>query len=168
MGCWLMKSEPNCYSIEDLEREGRGMWEGCRNYTVRNYLRDAMSPGDLAFFYHSSCPEPGIVGEMRIVSDAYPDPTQFEPESRYYDAGSSTDNPRWYVRDVELVLRYSRAVSLNELRRTPGLESMAVLRKGQRLSITPVTHEEWAIVRSLALGGDALNGGAQGKQRTST
>src|SRR5580704_8115914 len=116
MNYWLMKSEPDTYGIDDLEREGTNMWEGCRNYTVRRYFRDEMAIGDLAFFYHSNCDPPGIVGTMEIVSEPYPDPTQFDPTSHYYDAKSPKDDPRWVLRDVKFRSRLSRMVSLAECR----------------------------------------------------
>lgn len=150
MAYWLMKSEPDVYSIDDLIREGTGMWEGCRNYTVRNFLRDAMAPGDLAFFYHSNASPSGIVGEMEIVGPAYADPTQFDPESDYYDPKSDPENPRWLARDVRFLKKYPRVIGLAELRQTAGLEDMLVLRRGQRLSVMPVTPEEWRIVQQLA------------------
>ncbi|MGE0001617.1 MAG: EVE domain-containing protein [Fimbriimonadaceae bacterium] len=151
MNYWLMKSEPATYSVDDLARKRKpDIWEGCRNYTVRNFFRDKMKAGDLSFFYHSSCPEPGIVGVMRIVGEAYADPTQFEPKSSYFDAKSPKDNPRWLARDVELVEKFDRVIQLAELRETPGLEGMEVLKRGQRLSVLPVTAEEWAIVARLA------------------
>ena len=149
MNYWLMKSEPDCYSIDDLERDGTEFWEGCRNYQVRNYLRDEMSPGDMAFFYHSSTKPAGIVGTMKITSEAYPDPTQFDPESRYFDAKSSRENPRWFVRDIQFDSKFKRMVTLQELKETPGLEKMWVTKKGQRISILPVTPEEWKIVLDL-------------------
>jgi predicted RNA-binding protein with PUA-like domain len=145
-----MKSEPDCYSIDDLAAATEpAMWEGCRNYTVRNFFRDSMSSGDLAFFYHSSCEVPGIVGVMEIVGDAYPDPTQFDPTSEYFDPKSPQDNPRWVLRNVRLVEKFVRTVTLAELRATAGLEEMQVLRKGQRLSVMPVTDAEWAVVNGL-------------------
>lgn len=150
MGYWLMKSEPDTYGIDDLQREGTNMWEGCRNYTVRNFLRDDMRVGDLAFFYHSNANPSGIVGIMKIVSEAYPDPTQFDSTSEYYDPKSPPEAPRWLVRDVEFVERFPRTISLAELRETPGLEDMLVIRKGQRLSIMPVEPTEWEIVLNLA------------------
>lgn len=150
MAYWLMKSEPDTYSIEDLERAGGpAMWEGCRNYTVRNFLRDAMAIGDRAFFYHSNAAPSGIVGEMEIVSEAYPDPTQFDPSSDYYDAKSPREAPRWLARDVRFVAKYPRVLDLPALRATPGLEEMLVIRKGQRLSVMPVTESEWVAVRKL-------------------
>lgn len=150
MAYWLMKSEPDTYSIDDLVRaNGPAMWEGCRNYTVRNFFRDTMSPGDLAFFHHSNADPSGIVGIMTIVGDAYPDPTQFDPASEYYDPKSPRENPRWLLRDVVFEEKFTRVVTLAELRETPGLEEMLVLRKGQRLSVMPVTEAEWKIVLGL-------------------
>lgn len=145
-----MKSEPDCYSIDDLEATGGpAMWEGCRNYTVRNFFRDSMTPGDLAFFYHSNIPPVGIIGTMEIVGEAYPDPTQFDPTSDYYDPKSPRDNPRWLLRDVVFREKFARTISLDEMRKTPGLEGSAVLQRGQRLSVMPVTPEEWAIIDGL-------------------
>lgn len=149
MKYWLLKSEPDTYGIEDLEKQGTGMWEGCRNYTVRNFLRDDMEVGDLAFFYHSSCPEPGIVGEMEIVSEAYPDPTQFDPKSEYFDEKSPKDNPRWSVRDVKFLKKYPRVITIAELRASAALVEMITLRKGNRLSITPVSEAEWNAIRAM-------------------
>lgn len=150
MRYWLMKSEPDCYSIQDLERDSVNMWEGCRNYTVRNFLRDTMQVGDLAFFYHSVTDPTGIVGIMEIASEAYPDPTQWDAKSEYFDAKSPKDAPRWFVRDVKFVKKFSRTISLSELKQTPGLEAMEVCKRGQRLSIMPVTESEWNIVLQLA------------------
>jgi predicted RNA-binding protein with PUA-like domain len=152
MRYWLMKSEPSCYGIEDLEREGTNMWEGCRNYLVRNYFRDEMEIGDKALFYHSNANPTGVVGIMEIVSEAYADPTQFDPSSEYYDAKSTTENPRWLVRDVRFVRRLPRCVTLKELKETPGLDQMAVCQKGQRLSVLRVTEAEWKIVMELSKG----------------
>jgi len=145
-----MKSEPDCYSIDDLAAAGGpAMWEGCRNYTVRNFFRDTMQPGDLAFFYHSNAEPSGIVGTMEIVGDAYPDPTQFDPTSDYYDPKSPREKPRWLLRDVLFREKWERVVSLAELRGVPGLEEMLVLRRGQRLSVMPVTEAEWQAVNAL-------------------
>lgn len=150
MAFWLMKSEPDTYSIDDLIAAGKpSMWEGCRNYTVRNFLRDTMKEGDLAFFYHSNANPSGIVGIMRVVGEPYPDPTQFDPASDYYDPKSPAENPRWVVRDVVHVEKFARVISLAELREVPGLEEMLVVRKGQRLSVMPVTDAEWTIVNAL-------------------
>lgn len=150
MAYWLMKSEPDVYSIDHLEREGRNMWEGCRNYTVRNFLRDEMREGDLAFFYHSNIDPVGVAGTMRIVGGPYPDPTQFDPKSEYYDPKSPKENPRWFVRDVEFVAKFPRVVTLAELKATPGLEDMLVVRRGQRLSVMPVEEAHWNIVLELS------------------
>lgn len=150
MAHWLMKSEPDVYSIDDLAAKSPAMWEGCRNYTVRNMMRDLMKPGDLAFFHHSNSDPSGIVGVMAVAGAAYPDPTQWDPASDYYDPKSPKDNPRWLCLDVSFVEKFSRVLSLAELRTAPGLEDMMVLRKGQRLSVMPVTPEEWAIVMALA------------------
>jgi predicted RNA-binding protein with PUA-like domain len=150
MKYWLMKSEPDCYSIDDLANDkGPAIWEGCRNYTVRNFFRDSMSSGDLAFFYHSSTDPAGIVGIMEIVGEAKPDPTQFDPTSEYFDPKAPGDGSRWITRDVRLVEKFKRIIPLSELRSTPGLEEMQVLRRGQRLSVMPVEEGEWKIVNSL-------------------
>jgi hypothetical protein len=147
---WLMKSEPDVYSIDDLEAAGKpSLWEGCRNYTVRNFMRDQMNPGDLAFFYHSNSDPSGIVGIMEVASAAYPDPTQFDPTSEYYDAKSPAENPRWLAVDVLFREKFSRVLALAELREVPGLEEMLVIRRGQRLSVMPVTEREWEIVKKL-------------------
>jgi predicted RNA-binding protein with PUA-like domain len=146
-----MKSEPDEFSIDDLVRAKNQStpWFGVRNYQARNYMRDDMALGDRAFFYHSSCPEPGIAGIVEISRKAYPDTTQFDPKSPYYDAKSTRAAPRWMHVDVKLVKK-TRLVPLAELHATPGLEDMVTLRKGNRLSITPVTPAEWKIVEKLA------------------
>ena len=151
MRYWLMKSEPDTYGIDDLIAAGKpAMWEGCRNYTVRNFFRDEMSDGDMAFFHHSNASPSGIIGTMRIVGDAYPDPTQFDPNSHYFDPKSPKDNPRWLLRDVDFVEKFPRLVSLAEMKTIPGLEDMWVLRKGMRLSVMPVTEKEWKIIHKVA------------------
>ena len=145
-----MKSEPDVYSIDDLARETKpALWEGCRNYTVRNFMRDAMVGGDLALFYHSNADPPGVVGIMEIVGDAFADPTQFDPNSEYYDPKSPREAPRWLARNVNFVRKFSRTVPLGELRESPGTASMLVSRKGQRLSVMPVTEDEWRAVLAL-------------------
>jgi predicted RNA-binding protein with PUA-like domain len=152
MNYWLMKSEPNSFSIDDLEKKPNQTthWDGVRNYQVRNMLRDQMQPGDLAFFYHSSCDIPGIAGIMKITSMGYPDFTAFDPEDHHYDPKSSRDNPRWYMVDVCLQEKFKRLISLTELRGQPELQAMPLLQRGSRLSITPVTPAEWKAI--LALG----------------
>ena len=150
MKYWLMKSEPDVYSIDHLMAAGKpAMWEGCRNYTVRNFFRDSMSNGDLAFFYHSNAQPSGIVGLMRIVGDAYPDPTQFDPSSEYFDEKSSLEIPRWLLRDVEFIQKFSRVITLSELRDIEGLSEMLLLRKGQRLSVMPVEEHEWNLIMEI-------------------
>jgi predicted RNA-binding protein with PUA-like domain len=144
-----MKSEPDVYSIDDLAAKSPAMWEGCRNYTVRIFFRDQMSQDDLAFFYNSNSDPSGIAGVMRIVSEAYPDPTQFDPNSHYFDPKSPPDAPRWVLRDVAFVEKFQRVIPLAELRETPGLEDMMVVRRGQRLSVMPVTADEWEIVMKI-------------------
>ncbi|MCX7800164.1 MAG: EVE domain-containing protein [Fimbriimonadales bacterium] len=146
---WLMKSEPSVYSIADLRREVRAMWEGCRNYLVRNRLRDEVRPGDMAFFYHSNSQPSGIAGIMEVVSEAYPDPTQFDPESPYFDPKATRENPRWLAVDVEFVREFARVVPLAELKEHPVLGGMEVCRRGQRLSVLPVTTDEWDAVLAL-------------------
>ena len=138
MNFWLMKSEPDAYSIDDLERDGREMWDGIRNYQARNMMRDDMRVGDEAFFYHSACKEPAIVGVMKIASEPYPDPTQFDPKSKYFDPKSTEADPRWCLVDVQFVRKLSRPLSLAELKTDPALEGMILLRRGNRLSIMPV------------------------------
>ncbi|RDI03684.1 putative RNA-binding protein with PUA-like domain [Caldimonas thermodepolymerans] len=145
-----MKSEPDECSIDDLARApGQQVpWTGVRNYQARNFMRDAMRIGDGVLFYHSSCPEPGIAGIAEVASTAYPDATQFDPGSPYHDPKSSPEAPRWVHVDVKLV-RKTRLLPLKEMRATPALATMQVLRPGNRLSITPVTPEEWRAVLSL-------------------
>jgi predicted RNA-binding protein with PUA-like domain len=151
MRYWLMKSEPDEFSIEDLAaaKNRTTAWFGVRNYQARNFMRDEMKVGDRALFYHSSCPEPGVAGIVEISRLAYPDATQFDPKSPYYDPKSTRDAPRWVNVDVKLV-RKTRLVALDELRNTRGLEDMVTLRRGNRLSITPVTPGEWKIIERLA------------------
>ena len=145
-----MKSEPDTYGIDHLIAKTPAMWEGCRNYTVRNFFRDSMSVGDMAFFYHSNAAPSGIVGTMKIVSEPYPDPTQFDPKSKYFDPKAPEDGSRWILRDVDFVEKFDRIISLKELQETPGLEDMMVTKKGQRISVMPVAEAEWNIVMKLA------------------
>ena len=147
---WLMKSEPSEASIDDLAAAPKQTlpWTGVRNYQARNFMRDEMRVGDRAFFYHSSCPEPGIAGIVEISKLAYPDATQFDPKREYYDAKSTREAPRWVNVDVKLVQK-TRLVGMPELRATRGLEDMVTLRRGNRLSITPVTAAEWTIIEKL-------------------
>lgn len=144
-----MKSEPDAYSIDDLERDRREPWDGIRNYQARNMMRDDMRVGDEIFFYHSSCKEPGIVGIARVASEPYPDPTQFDPESRYFDPKSDPDDPRWCLVDVEFVRRLARTITLTELKDQPELDGLLVARRGNRLSIMPVSSAHWARILEL-------------------
>jgi predicted RNA-binding protein with PUA-like domain len=142
-----MKSEPDEASIDDLARAPRQTlpWTGVRNYQARNFMRDTMQPGDGVLFYHSSCAEPGIAGLAEVVGGVLTDPTQFDPSSPYFDAKSLRDSPRWLLREVRLVKK-TRLLGLAEMRAAPELASLRVLQRGNRLSITPVTPEEWAAV----------------------
>jgi len=150
MNYWLMKSEPSECSIDDLAKAPRKTvpWVGVRNYQARNFMRDRMQPGDGVLFYHSSCPEPGIAGLAEVASTAYPDATQFDPQSHYFDAKSAPETPRWVHVDVKLV-RKTRLLPLAEMREAPTLASLQVLKRGNRLSITPVTADEWREVLKL-------------------
>jgi predicted RNA-binding protein with PUA-like domain len=145
MNYWLMKSEPDEASIDDLRRAGMLPWTGVRNYQARNYMRDAMRIGDGVLFYHSSCAEPGIAGLAEVCSAAYPDATQFDPASPYFDPKSPPDAPRWVHVDVRW-RETTRLLSLKAMREAPELASMGVLQRGSRLSITPVTLAEWQAV----------------------
>ena len=149
MDYWLMKSEPDAYGIDDLQRDKREPWDGIRNYQARNMMRDDMKVGDKAFFYHSNCKEPGIVGIMKVVSKPYPDPTQFDPDSTYYDSKSNPEDPRWILVDVGFVRKTKRNITLAEIKAHPGLEDMILTRRGNRLSVMPVGKEHWDIILSL-------------------
>ncbi len=148
---WLVKSEPDCYSFDELLKDGGTAWEGVRNYQARNYMRDGMKLGDPVLFYHSSTAIPAVVGLARVAREAYPDPTQFEPDNQYYDPKSTRAAPRWQLVDIAGVVALPRPVSLTELKATPGLEGMALLQPGSRLSVMPV--EVNHLERVLKLGG---------------
>lgn len=143
MNYWLMKSEPDVYSIDDLAKKGKGTWEGVRNYTARNFMR-AMKEGDLVLFYHSSTEPPGVVGVMKIIREAYPDPFQHDAKSEYYDAKSKKDDPRWSAVDVGFVEKLPRQVTLEELKNDPKLEGLIVTQRGTRLSVTPIEKAQFA------------------------
>ena len=149
MAHWLMKSEPDAYSIDDLERDGREGWDGIRNYQARNMMRDDMRIGDEVFFYHSNCKEPGVVGVAKVASEPYPDPTQFDPDSKYFDPKSSQDDPRWILVDVDFVRKLGRTITLAEIKQHPGLDDMILTRRGNRLSIMPVSKEHWKLILGL-------------------
>jgi predicted RNA-binding protein with PUA-like domain len=142
---WLMKSEPDVYSIDDLARDRRSVWEGVRNYQARNHLR-AMKTGDLVFFHHSSATPPGIAGIARVSREAGPDPSQFDRKSDYYDPKSKADDPRWSLVEIEFVRKLDRLLAMDELRAMPELEDMALLQRGQRLSVQPVTPAQWRAI----------------------
>ncbi len=153
MAYWLMKSEPDCFSIDDLAQRPNQIegWDGVRNYQVRNMFRDQMKEGDQAFFYHSSCAEPGIVGIMTIASAAYPDPTQFDPQADHYDPKSTREDPRWLQVDVRFARKLERPVTLAMLRAHEAqLKGLVVLAPGTRLSVTPVRAEHWTYILNLA------------------
>jgi predicted RNA-binding protein with PUA-like domain len=145
MRYWLMKSEPNEYGIDDLKRDKKSAWFGVRNYQARNFMRDDMKVGDLAFFYHSSCPEPGIAGICKIASKPIPDVTQFDPKDSHYDPKSKPDNPLWICVEVAFV-KTLPLISLPALRAAPELAEMRILQRGNRLSITPVSDAEWSYI----------------------
>ncbi|OOG36915.1 EVE domain-containing protein [Rhodanobacter sp. C06] len=146
---WLMKSEPDAFSIDDLKRKKQEAWDGVRNYQARNYMRDGMRVGDKVFFYHSNCAEPGIVGIATVATDAYPDPSQFDPKSKYFDPGSTRDNPRWLLVDVKFAKKLKRTITLKELQLDPALDGMVLVRKGSRLSVQPVEAGHWEHILGL-------------------
>ncbi len=152
MQYWLMKSEPNVFGIKHLQNMPgqRDHWDGIRNYQARNYMRDQMALNDQVFFYHSNCAQPGIVGIMTVVSTAYPDHTAWDPQSHYYDPKSSPQNPRWIMVDVQFSSLLTRVVSLQEMKARPELADMRLVQRGNRLSILPVTPEQWAFILTLS------------------
>jgi predicted RNA-binding protein with PUA-like domain len=153
MNHWLLKSEPDTFSIDDLAAlpKQTTAWDGVRNYQARNMLRDAMKKGDSVFFYHSSCKVPGIAGIVNVVKNGYPDATALDPKHHHYDADSKPDQPVWYVIDVKLQRKFSRIITLDELREHAGkeLRELVLLKRGNRLSVTPVTNENWNFILSL-------------------
>lgn len=150
MNYWLMKSEPEEFSIDDLKRVKREAWSGVRNYQARNYMMKDMKVGDGIFFYHSNTTVPGISGLAEVSCDSYPDPTQFNKKSDYYDAASTLENPRWWLVDVSFKRKLKRVISLDELKlQAAHLEDFALLRRGNRLSVLPVTAQQWKFILSL-------------------
>lgn len=148
---WLMKSEPDVFGIDDLRRmpNSTDKWEGVRNYQVRNMMRDDMQPGDLAFFYHSNCKEPGIVGIMKIVRGGYPDFTAFDPQAKYFDPKSDPDKPRWFMVDVRYVRKLKRTITLAELKTHAALSALPLLARGNRLSVMPLDSAQWQYILDL-------------------
>jgi predicted RNA-binding protein with PUA-like domain len=153
MRYWLIKSEPDAFSLEDLRKVKQEPWDGVRNYQARNFMRDEMKQGDLAIFYHSNTKVPGAVGVAKVVSEPYPDPTQWDKKAKYYDPKSSEDNPRWVVVDFAFESEFAEIVSLADMKADPKLEGMRILQKGNRLSITPVEAKHFK--RICKLGGAA-------------
>ena len=153
MNYWLMKSEPDVFGIDHLMKMPKKTehWDGVRNYQARNMMRDQMKKGDLVFFYHSNCKEPGIVGIMQVVKEGYPDHTAFDPEAKYYDPKSNPGNPRWFMVDVKHKRKLKRNVSLRELKQyaEDELAEMPLLRKGNRLSIMPLSKQQWEFILGL-------------------
>lgn len=151
MSYWLLKTEPETFGIDNLvkAKNQTTMWEGVRNYQARNFLQKEMKKGDLAFFYHSSCEVPGIAGIVEIVREGYPDETAFDSTSDYYDPKSTSNNPRWYRVDVKLVEKFKQLMPLHALRANPSLTEMKLLQKGNRLSVLPVSQQEWRIITKM-------------------
>ena len=153
MNYWLMKSEPETFGIDDLARAPRKTthWDGVRNYQARNYMRDQMQRGDCAFFYHSNCAEPGIAGIVKVVKTGYPDPSAFDKRDAHHDPDSDPDNPRWYMVDVRLERKLRRIITLDELKKhsNGALAGLIVLKRGNRLSITPVSAAHWQFILDL-------------------
>ncbi len=148
---WLMKSEPETFSIDDLKNRPNQTehWDGVRNYQARNMIRDQMKLNDLIFFYHSNCAIPGIVGIAQVVKTSYPDHTAFDPNSKYYDPKSHPDNPRWFMIDVKFKQKFKDVISLHDLKNNKILINMALVRKGNRLSVMPVTEQEWKSILEM-------------------
>jgi len=148
---WLMKSEPDAFGIDDLQQRPQQTehWDGVRNYQARNMMRDQMKVGDSIFFYHSNCDLPGIVGIAEVARESYPDFTAFDPDSKYFDPKSQADKPTWFMVDVRFVRKLARTISLQELKPHPELADLALVRRGNRLSIMPVTQLQWEFILSL-------------------
>lgn len=151
MNYWLMKSEPNEFGIDDLidMPNQTEHWDGVRNYQARNMMRDEMKLGDQVFFYHSNCDVPGIVGIMEVVREGYPDFTAFDPDDKHFDPKSDPDKPRWIMVDIKFVKKLSRTISLKELKEQDALADLALVRRGNRLSIMPVSEQQWHFILGL-------------------
>ncbi len=151
MNYWLMKTEPDVYSMDDLlaEKNQTCIWEGIRNYQARNFMRDGMKNGDQVLIYHSNAKPPGVIGIAEVVKEAYPDPYQFDESSNYFDPKSSKDNPRWLAVDVKAVKKLDRLISLKELKEVEALSEMRLLQRGNRLSVMPVEKKEFELIVSL-------------------
>ncbi len=151
MNYWLMKSEPSEFGIDDLidMPDQTEHWDGVRNYQARNMMRDDMKIGDQVFFYHSNCKEPGIVGIMEVVKEGYPDFTAFDPDDKHFDPKSDPEKPRWFMVDIKFVRKLKRTITLKELKEKPELADLALVRRGNRLSIMPVSAEQWNFILGL-------------------
>ena len=152
MNYWLMKSEPDVFSIQDLKNKKRTGWDGVRNYQARNYMRDGMKLGDLVFFYHSNAEPPGIAGIAKVSKESHPDPTQFDKKSEYYDAKATKEKPIWMQVEVEFVEEFSQVLSLDDLKKEKALAKMPLLQRGTRLSVMPVSEAEWNAITKRANG----------------
>lgn len=150
--CWLMKSEPSVYSIDDLAKDGTTHWDGVRNYKARNYMRDHMKVGDWVLFYHSNADPPGVAGIAKVCKLAYPDFTAFDSANKYFDPKSDKNSPTWYMVDIEFVKKFSKFVSLGELRLNENLDGIMVIKRGVRLSVQPVEYHHFEEIRKM--GGD--------------
>ena len=148
MHYWLMKSEPDCFSIDDLKAVGTEPWDGVRNYQARNMLRDQIKVGDGVLFYHSNCKEPAIVGIAEVVREGYPDHTALDPREKHFDPKSTDEKPIWYMVDVKYIRHLEKPLTRDDLRRHPILSGMGVLKKGNRLSVMAVTAEQWQLIVS--------------------
>lgn len=146
---WLFKCEPDSYSIDDLKRDGWTFWNGVRNYQARNFLRDEIKQGDLVLYYHSNADPSGVAGIAKVKKSGYGDHTALDPKSTYFDEKATKDDPIWYMVDVAFVKKFKTFIPLEELKRTPGLEKMMVVKKGSRLSVQPVTEKEFKIVEKM-------------------
>jgi predicted RNA-binding protein with PUA-like domain len=149
MKYWLMKSEPDAFSIDDLKRVGTEPWNGVRNYQARNFMRDGMKVGDKVFFYHSNCAVPGIVGLASVATHSYPDETQFDAKSPYFDPKSTREDPRWMLVDIKFVRKLKRTITLEELKGQDDLTEMPLVRRGNRLSVMPVGKADWDFILTL-------------------
>ncbi len=152
MNYWLMKSEPSTFGIDDLAARPNQTepWDGVRNYQARNMMRDQMRIGDQVLFYHSNCAQPGVVGIAEVVRESYPDDTAFDPKNTHFDPKSMPEKPRWFMVDVRFVRKFSHTVTLATMKASPGLEDLAILRRGNRLSIVPVSEGQWSIIMAMA------------------
>lgn len=151
MNYWLMKSEPDCYAIDDLQKDGTEPWDGIRNYQARNFMRDDMRVGDKVLFYHSNTKPPHVAGIAEIASEPYPDPTQFDKKSQYFDPKATKENPRWFLADVKFVSKAKNILSLHAIKNDPDFTSMLLVQKGQRLSIQPVAKQHFERIKKMIM-----------------